>query len=270
MTATNLTTRILISLLVMAGILECAICVAAHSLGRRQAEASLAQATSQAEEARKDAADRLETAERENADFRKQLADFRKQLEVAKADMERRAEKLAAAEKEALRLRGELDATLKHTAELNQKYEARLKTAEDAAVDARDAERRARLEADSLRKDRDVTVVRAPAAQVDVVKAGNQKRKGKNGKNNNVAANKKHGGPVASLPRTSPSFSELDTDHDGRLSLQEYKVGYPDAPNVEEEFKALDTNHDGTLSIDEYKAGHPDPPVVHTRKAKQN
>jgi hypothetical protein len=95
-----------------------------------------------------------------------------------------------------------------------------------------------------------------------VVVAGNQRgaRNGKNGRR----------GPVASLPRTSPSFSELDTDHDGRLSLAEYKVGFPDAANVEQEFKSLDTNGDGSLSIDEYKAGHPDPGVVSTKRAKKN
>ena len=63
------------------------------------------------------------------------------------------------------------------------------------------------------------------------------------------------------LPRTSPSFSDLDKDQDGKLTLEEYKAGFPDAKDVEKEFKSLDTNGDGTLSIDEYKAGHPDPAV---------
>ena len=61
-------------------------------------------------------------------------------------------------------------------------------------------------------------------------------------------------------------FSELDTDHDGRLSLAEYKVGYPDSADVEQEFKALDTNGDGYADIDEYKAGHPDPAVVRAER----
>ena len=95
--------------------------------------------------------------------------------------------------------------------------------------------------------------------------ADNNKRGPRNG--NNGGGNRRRG-PVASLPRTTPSFSELDTNHDGRLSFAEYKVGYPDA--TEEEFKALDTNGDGVLSIDEYKAGHPDPPVVHTKRPKRN
>ena len=56
------------------------------------------------------------------------------------------------------------------------------------------------------------------------------------------------------------------------MSLAEYKVGFPNTPNVEAEFKALDTNGDGFLSIDEYKAGHPDPPVVPapTKRGKKN
>ncbi len=270
-TAINPTLRTLIVLLaVVAGILMCAIfVVAANSPGRARIEASLAEAKNEAEEARKEATERIEELQQENADLRKQVADLRKQLEVAKADLDRRAGKVAAAEQDALRLRGELDAALKQTAELSQKYaDARVKKAEDATAEALDAQRKAKLDADALKKDRPVTVVKAPPAEVEVVQAG-KKHNRKNGKNNNVAANKKRGS-VASLPRTSPSFSELDTDQDGRLSLAEYKAGFPDAPNVEEEFKTLDTNGDGWLSIDEYKAGHPDPPVVRTRRAKQN
>ena len=144
---------------------------------------------------------------------------------------------------------------------MSQKYaDAEITKAEDLTAAARDAERRAQLAA--------ATAVRAPA-EIDVVRAGNRNRGQKNGNANNVAANRNRG-PVASLPRTSPSFSELDTNHDGRLSLDEYKAGFPNVPNVEEEFKALDTNGDGFLSIDEYKAGHPDPPVVRTPRAKRN
>lgn len=236
--------RTLILLLaVLAAVLSLAIYVAANSPGRSQAEALLAE-KGQAEEARKDAAERIESLEREDA-------DLKKQLELAKASLNEQADKLAAAEKaaekEALRLRGELDTALKQVAELSQKY-----------ADARDAEQKARLEADAARK-QSVTVVKAPAAEVEVVHVGNNKHGQKNGRRH---------GPVASLPRTTPSFSELDTNQDGRLSFREYKVGYPDS--TEEEFKALDTNGDGSLSIDEYKAGHPDPPVVSTKRAKRN
>ncbi len=73
------------------------------------------------------------------------------------------------------------------------------------------------------------------------------------------------------LPRTSPSFSELDKDMDGKITLKEYKVGFPDAKDVEKEFNSLDTNGDGTLSISEYKAGHPDPvPQKKPKKGKKN
>ncbi len=127
-----------------------------------------------------------------------------------------------------------------------------------------DAEHKARLEADAAKKDA-AAAVKAPVADVAVARGGNNQRGQWNG--NNGGGNRRRG-PVASLPRTTPSFSELDKDHDGRLSFKEYKAGYPDA--TEEEFKALDTNGDGALSIDEYKAGHPDPPVVRIKRPWRN
>jgi hypothetical protein len=264
---TNPTTRIAIILLIAAGVLESAICVAAHSLGRRRGEAALAQVKSQAEEVQSDAAQRLAAADDEKADLGKRLA-------LAKAKSDEQAKKLVATEKEIARLQGDLDTAKKQIADLtqNQKYaDARIQRAEEAAAEAREAERKARLVADSVKRDTAATVAKVKAAEVDVVRAAVKKRGNKNGKNNNnnVAAAKRRG-PVASLPRTTPSFSELDKHHDGRLTLDEYKAGYPDVPNVEEEFKALDTNGDGYLSIDEYKAGHPDPPVVRTPRAKKN
>ena len=105
-TAVNPTMRTVIVLLAcMVGILACAIYVAAKSPGRWRAETSLDEAKSQAEEVRKDAAQRIEALEHENA-------DLRKQLDVAKADLDRGAGKLAAAEQEAVRLHGDLDAAL--------------------------------------------------------------------------------------------------------------------------------------------------------------
>ncbi len=228
----------------VAGILLCAIYVAAKAPGRSRTAAALAEAQDHTEEAEKEAAQRAETLAQENADLHKQLAG-------AKESLAGQAEKLAAAEKEALRLRADLEAAKKTLAELNQKFsdvQIKIKYAEDSAAAAREAERKA-LEA--LKSDTAAKAVKAPA-EVDVVPGGNNNRGRKNGRR----------GPVASLPRTTPSFSELDSDHDGRLTLHEYKAGFPDVADVEEEFKALDTNGDGTLSIDEYKAGHPDPPVV--------
>ncbi|MGA2253384.1 MAG: EF-hand domain-containing protein [Thermoguttaceae bacterium] len=254
-TAINPTMRILTVLLaVVAGVLSCAIYVTANSTRRAQAEAALAESKSRAEEARQAADDRVESLERENA-------DLRKQLELAKANLDQRAEKLVAAEQQALWIWRDLDAALKQLAELNQKYsDARIKKAETLAAEA---------QPDAVKKDPTVTAAKAPAAEIKAADLGNAKRGQKNGKNNNVVTNRKRG-PVASLPRTSPSFSELDTDHDGRLTLDEYKRGFPDAVDVEKEFNSLDTNGDGTLSIDEYKAGHPDPPVVRTKRPKRN
>ena len=248
------TTRILIILLIAAGILESAICVAAHSLGRRRGEAAVTQVQSQADADRKDAADHLATADRNNA-------ELVKKLELAKANMDDQAKKLAATEKE---LRHDRDDAAKKIADLtqNQKYaEARIKRAEDAVAEAREAERKARLVADSVKRDA-AAAAKAEAIKADVAQAAGAARGQNNGK--------KRRGPVASLPRTSPSFSELDKNNDGRLSLKEYKAGFPDVKNIEEEFKALDTNGDGYLSISEYKAGHPDPPVVHIARPKKN
>ena len=60
-------------------------------------------------------------------------------------------------------------------------------------------------------------------------------------------------------PRTSPTFSALDKNQDGKISLEEFKAGFPGLANAEEKFKSLDKNGDGFLSMDEYKAGYPDP-----------
>jgi DNA repair exonuclease SbcCD ATPase subunit len=256
----NSMTRITTILLIVVSVLESALCVAAHSLGRRQADAVVAQVKDESDEARKRDAERLASAEAEQADLSKQLGNVNAKLEDFKAKLDDRAEKLAAAEKEIVRLRADRDAAVKQMVDLTRKYEARIKDAEDAAEKSREAERRARLAADSVKRD-------AVADAADAVRAANKKKPG--GKNGKPAAARGRGSR-ASLPRTTPSFSELDTNQDGRLSLAEYKAGYPDASDVEQEFKALDTNHDGYLSIDEYKAGHPDPPVVRVPRAKKN
>jgi hypothetical protein len=250
-TAINTPMRTLIVLLALvAGILFCAIYVVASGPGRSEAEAALADAKSRADEAGKDAAERIGPLEQENA-------DLREQLEVAKANLERGAEKLAAVEREASHLRNEIDAASKQVVELSQEYGARIKKAEDSLA--------------ATVKQNAATVVKPPAPENKLLQLGNQKPSPTKGKNDDAAAPARRGA-VASLPRTSPSFSDLDTDHDGRLSLAEYKVGFPNTPNVEAEFKALDTNGDGFLSIDEYKAGHPDPPVVPapTKRGKKN
>lgn len=68
--------------------------------------------------------------------------------------------------------------------------------------------------------------------------------------------------------RTSPTFSTLDKDGDGKLSLAEFKAGFPNEADPEAKFKSLDTNSDGSLSIDEYKAGYPDPIPPKKKKRK--
>ncbi len=56
-------------------------------------------------------------------------------------------------------------------------------------------------------------------------------------------------------------FKKWDTNHDARLSFQEYKAGLAkNATNAEERFKNFDTNHDGELTEEEFvRAGKPVP-----------
>jgi hypothetical protein len=250
-----------ICLAVAAEILLCAIYVAAKSPRHARTEIALAEANGQAEETRQEAAQRIAKLEAENA-------NLNQKLENATASLDQQAKKLAAADQEVLRSRDDLDTAWTLLAELSQgPVDERVKKTEDSTAGVRDADPKAKLDADKTGVA--AAGIKAPPAQVAGADAGNDRRGQKNGRNNNGGLRRGRGS-VASLPRTCPSFSELDTNHDGRLTLAEYKVGFPDAENVEEEFKALDTNHDGTLSIDEYKAGHPDPPVVRVRRSKKN
>src|SRR5208282_374619 len=107
---------LIIALALVAGVLFCAIFVAANSPGHSRSEAALADAKAQAEDACREAALRTEDN-----------ADLRKRLDAAKAELEARAEKVAAAEKETSRLRGDLDAALRQIAELNKKYAEQIK-----------------------------------------------------------------------------------------------------------------------------------------------
>jgi Ca2+-binding EF-hand superfamily protein len=52
------------------------------------------------------------------------------------------------------------------------------------------------------------------------------------------------------------AFEEVDTNKDGKISLDEFKAAIPklDPAKAEEFFKKKDANGDGSLSADEYNA----------------
>lgn len=53
-------------------------------------------------------------------------------------------------------------------------------------------------------------------------------------------------------------FSKIDTDGDGKLSMEEFKKAFPGKPgdDTNERFKHADTNNDKYLSPDELNAAH--------------
>lgn len=58
--------------------------------------------------------------------------------------------------------------------------------------------------------------------------------------------------------RVEASFKRLDTNSDGKLTLEEYKAGKTAeaAAKAETEFKHMDKNNDSSLTYAEFKAGH--------------
>ena len=53
-------------------------------------------------------------------------------------------------------------------------------------------------------------------------------------------------------------FKQKDTNHDGKLTLEEYLHNFPDEAEGRRRFPTFDSNHDGTLTEDEFvKAGKP-------------
>ena len=64
----------------------------------------------------------------------------------------------------------------------------------------------------------------------------------------------------AAKPKTSPEdlFKKLDSNNDGKLSLEEFKAGpaaQKDPTKAEAKFKKMDTNNHGFLTLEEFKAG---------------
>ena len=61
------------------------------------------------------------------------------------------------------------------------------------------------------------------------------------------------------------AFAALDTDHNGTVSLAEFKAGprgKKDPAKAEEAYKKMNTTNDDKLTLDQFKAGH------HEKKAK--
>ncbi|MDO8542197.1 MAG: sulfatase-like hydrolase/transferase [Opitutaceae bacterium] len=53
-------------------------------------------------------------------------------------------------------------------------------------------------------------------------------------------------------PDRAQAFQRMDTNHDGSLTLEEYKAGLKGAANLEQRFKNFDRNSDGRLSREEF------------------
>ena len=47
-------------------------------------------------------------------------------------------------------------------------------------------------------------------------------------------------------------FKAKDTNHDGKLTLEEYLHNFPDQAEGRRRFPTFDTNHDGVLTEEEF------------------
>ena len=54
--------------------------------------------------------------------------------------------------------------------------------------------------------------------------------------------------------RAHKGFEAVDANHDGQVSLDEFKAAHPNMKNAEKRFAKRDANHDGFLTKDEWKA----------------
>jgi hypothetical protein len=68
--------------------------------------------------------------------------------------------------------------------------------------------------------------------------------------------------PAAARPLTSEqraaTFQKWDTNHDGKLTFDEYHAGLGDKPDARQRFDKFDTDRDGVLTEEEFaRAGKP-------------
>ena len=65
-------------------------------------------------------------------------------------------------------------------------------------------------------------------------------------------------GPPRERPKVEDVFKTMDTNHDGKVTLEEFVGKAKDNPDrakaMEERFKAIDTKDNGYITLDEFKA----------------